>query len=181
MALAMASLLLASCAEFGSLRSDVSHLRTDLHTTRETLSQLSARLDELERRQVTMDTAVRQTHAELTQAVEVLLKKALVTESRLSLMEGEKKRVTETARLDRPARQPLSAPQHAAPQENNFTPRSAALNLGMTQEDVRRTLGDPLSVENTGAYIFWQYSPQGNQKYVVFDKVTLQLWGWRGL
>jgi hypothetical protein len=51
----------------------------------------------------------------------------------------------------------------------------------MSQEDVRRTLGDPVSIENAGSYIFWQYSQMSNQKYVVFEKASGQVSGWRGL
>jgi hypothetical protein len=179
-ALAIVPLLLASCAGRGELQSDMTRLRADLHTTTETLSQLVARIDELERRQGAMDSVVQQTQQELTQAVEVLLKKALVTENRLKMMQSEKKQAAEIAKVERQARQP-SEPLNGVVQEKPSAPAMTPLSLGMTQEDVRRTLGNPISVENTGTYIFWQYAPQGNQKYVVFDKSTLQLWGWRGL
>ena len=181
LALVIAPCVLGSCAELGGFRSDISHLRADLHSTTEALSQLMTRVDELERRQVATDNTVRQTQQELTQAVDVLLKKALVTENRLLSMASEKKPPADTAKLDRQVRQRTSESPPVAAHENNSVPEATPLSLGMSQEDVRRTLGDPISVENTGAYIFWQYSLQNNQKYVVFDKITQQLWGWRGL
>lgn len=61
---------------------DIARLRADLHANTQTLSQLSVRVDELERRQADMESAVRQTQRELSQAIDVLLKKALITENR---------------------------------------------------------------------------------------------------
>jgi hypothetical protein len=181
MALAMAPLVLGSCAELVDLRTDISRLRADLHTNTETLSQLSARVDELERRQVATDNTVRQTQQELTQAIEVLLKKALVTENRLTIIGSERSPSKGTEKPEVQARQQPSETRSAAPQKKNSSQGEMHISLGMTQEDVRRTLGDPISIENAGSYIFWQYSQMSNQKYVVFDKVTLQVWGWRGL
>jgi hypothetical protein len=54
-------------------------------------------------------------------------------------------------------------------------------SLGMTQDEVRRTLGEPISIDNAGAYVFWQYSETRNQKYVIFQKASGQVSGWRGL
>ena len=42
-------------------------------------------------------------------------------------------------------------------------------------------LGEPLSIEEAGSYIFWQYSPRSNQQYVVFERANGQVSGWRGL
>jgi hypothetical protein len=180
MALAIAPLALGSCAELVDLRTDIARLRSDLHTNTETLAQLSARVDDLERRQVATDDTMRQKQQELTQAVAVLLKKALVTENRLSIVESRGNQPKGPERLHRQARQQASETLSAAPHGENSVPERKHLSLGMTQEDVRRTLGDPLSIENTGSYIFWQYSQMTNQKYVVFDQVTRQVWGWRG-
>jgi hypothetical protein len=180
MALAIAPLALGSCAELMDLRPDIARLRSDLHTNTETLAQLSARVDDLERRQVARDDTLRQKQQELTQAVAVLLKKALVTENRLSLIEARGNQPKGTERQHRQARQPPSETLSAAPHGENAGPERKHLSLGMTQEEVRRTLGDPLSIENTGSYIFWQYSQLSDQKYVVFDHATRQVWGWRG-
>ena len=50
----------------------------------------------------------------------------------------------------------------------------------MTQDEVRRMLGDPISIEPVGAYVFWHYSPASNQQYVIFGKMSGQVSGWRG-
>jgi DNA-binding protein H-NS len=180
-ALAIAPLMLGSCAELVELRTDIARLRSDLHANTETLSQLTARLDELERRQATTDSAARQTHQELSQAIEVLLKKALIAENRLARIGSERHQSKGLEKLDSQARQPPSEPQDTSPQGKNPRPGGKHLSLGMTQEDVRRTLGDPISIEDAGSYIFWQYSWLSNQKYVVFDKDSGQVSGWRGL
>jgi hypothetical protein len=181
MVLAIAPLVVGGCAELVGLRTDIARLRADLQTNAETLAQLSARVDELERRQVATDNTVRQTQQELTQAVAVLLKKALVTENRLTIVESRGNQPKATEKPHRQARQQPSEIPGAAPHRENSELERKHLSLGMTQEDVRRTLGDPVSIENTGVYIFWQYSQMNNEKYVVFDRVTLQVWGWRGL
>lgn len=181
MALVIAPLVLGSCAELRPFRADIAQLRSDLHTNAEILSQLAARVDELERRQVATDSTVRQTQQELTQAVEVLLKKALVMESRLTTIKSDRNQSKSTEKSDRLARQQPSEAKSTAPDGQGSPQGGKHLSLGMTQEDVRRTLGDPVSIENTGSYIFWQYSQMNNQKYVLFDKVTRQVWGWRGL
>jgi hypothetical protein len=180
MALAITPLALGSCAELVDLRTDIARLRSDLHTNTETLAQLSARVDDLERGQVATDNTMQQKQQELTQAVAVLLKKALVTENRLTIVESRGNQSKGTERPHRQARQPPSETLSAAPHGENSVPERKHLSLGMTQDEVRRTLGDPLSIENTGAYIFWQYSQMTNQKYVVFEQATGQVWGWRG-
>jgi hypothetical protein len=181
MALAIAPLVLGSCAERLTLQTDIARLRSDLHTNAEILAQLSARVDELERRQVATENTVRQTQQELTQAVAVLLRKALVTADRLTIVESVGSQPKGTQKPPRQAREKPSEAASAAPQGENSVREGIHLSLGMTQEDVRRALGDPVSVENSGSYIFWQYSQMNNRKYVVFDKVTRQVWGWRGL
>jgi K+-sensing histidine kinase KdpD len=180
-ALAIAPLMLGSCAELMETRTDTARLRSDLHANAETLSQLTARLDELERRQATMDSAARQTQQELSQAIEVLLKKALIAENRLTRIGSERPPSKSPEKLESQADQPASETQQ--PAAEGKTPRSTGkqLSLGMTQEEVRRTLGDPISVEAAGSYIFWQYSQVNNLKYVVFEKASGQVSGWRGL
>jgi hypothetical protein len=181
-ALLITPLLLGSCAGVGDLRTDLASLRADLSTHTAALSQLSARVDELEQRQAATDRTVRQTQQdvrqsqrELTQAIEVLLKKALMMERRLTTSGSGRAQSKVTETLDRQARKQPSEAQNAAPLGVKL------ISLGMTQEDVRRTLGDPISIDHTSSYIFWQYSELSNQKYVVFEKVTGQVWGWRGL
>jgi hypothetical protein len=143
--------------------------------------QLEARVDELGRRQVASDKTVGQMRQELSQAIEVLLKRALVTESRLAALGTERNQPKGPENPDRQVRQQSSAMQSAALQGKDSLHGRKHISLGMTQEDVRHSLGEPISVENTGLYIFWQYSQINDRKYVVFDKATLQVAGWRGL
>jgi hypothetical protein len=180
-ALVIAPLVLASCAELGEYRTDIARLRSDLHANAQLLSQLSARVDELERRQAATESATRQTQQKLSQAIEVLLKKALMTEKRRTGRESGRGQSRAAETQERQGRQVQSETQRAAPQGGNSPQGGKHLSLGMTQEDVRRALGDPVSVENAGSYIFWQYSQTSNEKYVVFEKVSGQVSGWRGL
>lgn len=178
-ALVIALVMLGSCAEMGEFRTDIAHLRSDLQANTQTLSQLSARVDALERRQAEAESATRQTQQDLSQAIEVLLRRALVMEDRQSLRE-----------LGRPqtyADDPESQGHHPPPAPPATSLRSGSspsgkkqLSLGMTQDDVRRLLGDPLSIEPVGEYVFWHYSPTGNQHYVIFEKMSGQVSGWRG-
>jgi hypothetical protein len=181
------------------VRADISRLQSDLQTNRETLAQISARIDTLEGRESTLDSAAGKPLQELTQAIEVLLKKALQTENRLTTLEsaGPPSRVPE-----KPAKQPRqssSETKGASVQKGNdhngspFTTQSSPLSLtassptaklmhlGMTQEDVRRALGNPLRTETAGSHIFWHYSRVNNQKYVIFETDTRQVSGWWGL
>ena len=86
----IAPLILGSCAELIEFRTDIAHLRSDLHANSQILSQLSARVNEIERRQADTESAARQTQQELSQAVEVLLRKALMTENRQSTRDPER-------------------------------------------------------------------------------------------
>jgi hypothetical protein len=166
---------LVSCAEFTPLRADISRLRADLHTNSDILAQISARLDQLERRQSIPDPASGQTSQELTQAIEVLLKKALLTESRLTALESGELRSRASEKPDKHARQqPLNT-------RDTSQPRAAPLSLGMTREEVRDILGEPVSTELAGSYTIWQYSQENHQKYVIFENGTGQVWGWWGL
>jgi DNA-binding protein H-NS len=178
--LAIIPLVVGSCAELMDVRMDLASLRADLHTHTEALSQLSARVEDLERRQAAADSTARQTQQELTQAIEVLLKKALVTKDRLSTVESGRSQSKAIERPDRQLRPPASDPPSPAPQLGSFPQEGRRISLGLTQEDVRRMLGDPISIEHAGSYVFWQYSQLRNQKYVVFDKSTSQVSGWRG-
>ena len=74
-------------------RTDIVRLRSDLQANTQALSQLSARMDELERRQADAENAARQTQQDLSQAIEVLLRKALIAEDRQSTRESRKEPV----------------------------------------------------------------------------------------
>jgi hypothetical protein len=166
---------LVSCAEFTPLPADISRLQADLHTNSETLTQISARVDQLERRQSIPDHPSGQTSQELTQAIEVLLKKALLTESRLTALESAQ---LSTRAPEKPAQRARQQP----PDPGDTSRREATpLSLGMTREEVRSALGDPVSTELAGSYIIWQYSQENHQKYVIFEDGTGQVWGWWGL
>jgi Big-like domain-containing protein len=52
------------------------------------------------------------------------------------------------------------------------------LHLGMSQAEVRALLGEPVSVEETLAFVFWHY---GAEAYVVFDERTGRVHGWLGV
>jgi hypothetical protein len=172
---AIVPLLLGSCAELTEYRADLTQLRADLLANNQFLTQLSARVDALENHQANTESTVRHTQQELSQAIEVLLRRALVKENHQITRESGKSQAKETDTLEGPANPLAFETQRAS------SPGEKQLSLGMTQEDVRRTLGDPVSIEHAGAYIFWQYSPMSNQQYVVFEKASGQVSGWRGL
>jgi len=173
--IAITPFLLASCAELAEYRTDIAQLRSDLQANMQLLAQLSARVDALESRQAATESTAQHMQQELSQAVEVLLKKALVKETRqISRNPGR----TPSTDGDLPERQASPLAYEA---QRALSPGGKHLNLGMTQDEVRRTLGDPVSIEDAGAFIFWQYSRLNNQNYVVFDKASGQVSGWRGL
>ena len=180
-ALAIASLMLGSCAELVEFRTDIARLRSDLQANTQVLSQLSARVDELERRQADAESATRQTQQDLSQAIEVLLRKALMTEDRQITRESGKSSA-EGYLKSRRARHASSQlrRQGTSSRGVNSHPGRKQLSLGMTQDDVRRMLGDPISIEPVGPYVFWHYSPMSNQQYVIFDNRSGQVSGWRG-
>jgi hypothetical protein len=180
MALVISLVMLGGCAELIEFRTDIAHLRSDLHTTTQALSQLSARMDELERRQADAEGAARQTQQDLSQAVEVLLRKALITEDRQSTRDSGKSQSKETAKPESQTRELLAEGSGASSRGDNFRSGRKQLSLGMTQDDVRRMLGDPVSIEPVGEYVFWHYSPMRNQQYVIFGKMSGQVSGWRG-
>jgi hypothetical protein len=179
-ALAIAPLMLGSCADLIEFRMDISGLRSDLHANTQVLSQLSARVDELERRQADAESAARQTQQDLSQAIEVLLRKALMTEDRQITRELGKSQSKDAETPESQARQLPAAAPGASSRGRNPSPGSKQLSLGMTQDDVRRMLGDPISIEPVGSYVFWHYSHMSNQQYVIFEKMSGQVSGWRG-
>jgi hypothetical protein len=181
MALAIAPLILGSCADLIEFRSDIARLRSDLHANTQILSQLSARVDELERRQAATESASQQTQQELSQAIEVLLKRALIADNRKAIRESGRSQSMEGEKPEKEVQQRPEATQRAAPLGRKSAQGEKRLSLGMTQEEVRRMLGEPLSIEEAGSYIFWQYSPRSNQQYVVFERASGQVSGWLGL
>jgi hypothetical protein len=178
--LAIAPLMLGSCAELIEFRTDIGRLRSDLHANTQVLSQLSARVDELDRRQADAESAARQTQQDLSQAIEVLLRKALMTEDRQITRELGKSQSQDAETPESQARQLPAAAPGASSRGRNPSPGSKQLSLGMTQDDVRRMLGDPISIEPVGSYVFWHYSHMSNQQYVIFEKMSGQVSGWRG-
>ena len=105
MALAIAPLMLGSCAELVEFRTDIARLRSDLQANTQVLSQLSAQVDELERRQADAESAARQTQQDLSQAIEVLLRKALMTEDRQITRESGKSQSKDAEKPESQARQ----------------------------------------------------------------------------
>jgi hypothetical protein len=179
-ALAIGPLMLGSCADLIEFRTDIGRLRSDLHANTQVLSQLSARVDELERHQADAESAARQTQQDLSQAIELLLRKALMTEDRQITRESGKSQPKDAEKPESQAGQLPAATQGASSRGGNFHPGRKQLSLGMTQDDVRRMLGDPISIEPVGSYVFWHYSPTSNQQYVIFEKMSGQVSGWRG-
>jgi hypothetical protein len=196
------ALALAGCAEFNEfrgLRTDIAHLRSDLSAHSETLATLASRVDQLERRESITNRGAGQSPQELTRAVDVLLKKALETESRLNTIEDTRPLVRAPEKSPKPARQPVSeakapaAPRGNAQNGSTLPDQTAAtsqkkasrgakdISIGMTPDEVRRALGDPISTEMSESYVFWHYSQVANQKYVIFEKDTGEVSGWWGI
>jgi SmpA / OmlA family len=174
-ALVIVALGMVSCAEFTPLPSDINRLQADLRANSELLAQISARVDQLERRQSISDHPSGQTSHELAQAIEVLLKKALLTEGRLTALESGELRSRVQVKPNKPV------PQQRLNTSDAPHPEAVALSLGMTREEVRRILGEPVSTEMAGSYTIWQYSQENHQKYVIFENSSGQVWGWWGL
>jgi hypothetical protein len=61
----------------------------------------------------------------------------------------------------------------------NWQPGRKQLSLGMSQDEVRHLLGEPLGIEPVGPYVFWHYSPLRNHQYIIFDNTSGQVLGWR--
>jgi hypothetical protein len=140
-------------------------------------------MDALERRQGEAESNARQTQQDLSQAIEVLLRKALITEDRQSTRDSGKNQSYTTEKPEGQSRELSAGKQRASSRGGNFRPGRQQLSLGMTQDDVRRMLGEPISIEPVGAYVFWHYSPMSTQQqqYVIFAKMSGQVSGWRGL
>jgi hypothetical protein len=181
MTLAIAVVILGSCADLSEFRTDIAHLRSDLHANTQVLSQLSARMDEIERRQGEAESAARQKQQDLSQAIEVLLRKALITEDRRFTRDSRKSQSHENEKPEGQARELSAGGEEASSRGGDFRSGRKQLSLGMTQDDVRRVLGEPVSIEPVGAYVFWHYSPMSNQQYVIFEKMSGRVSGWRGL
>jgi SmpA / OmlA family len=177
-ALVIALLMLGSCAEIGEFRTDIGRLRSDLQANTQTVAQLSARVDALERRQIEAESAARQTQQDLSQAIEVLLKRALVMEDRQSVRELARPQ-TRSDDAESRGHHPTPAPPVTSLRGGTTPSGKKQLSLGMTQDDVRRLLGEPLSIEPVGEYVFWHYSATGNQHYVIFERMSGQVSGWR--
>jgi hypothetical protein len=78
------------------------------------------------------------------------------------------------------ARAPSAGGQEAPSRGGASRPGARQLSLGLTQDEVRRRLGDPARIEPAGAYVFWHYSPTGDRHYVIFEQPSGQVSGWRG-
>ena len=201
-AVATLALALAGCAElneFRGLRTDIAHLRSDLNAHSETLATIASRVDQLERRDSITSRGAGQSPQELTRAVDVLLKKALETESRLNTIEDTRSVVRAPEKSPKPPRQPVSEAklpmaQRGNDQNGSTLPNQATvisqkkvsrgakeISLGMTPDEVRHALGDPISTDISESYIFWHYSQVANQKYVIFEKDTGEVSGWWGI
>ena len=168
---ASALVMWGCCAELSEFRTDITHLRLDLHATTQVLSQLSARMDALERRQGEAESDVRQTQHDLS--------KALSTKGRQLTRDSGKRQSPATEQPEGQARELAAGRQGASSRGGHVQPGRSPLSLGMTQDEVRHRLGDPLGIEPVGAYVFWHYSPMRNHRYVIFEHMSGQVSGWR--
>jgi hypothetical protein len=89
-------------------------------------------------------------------------------------------RVTVTRVKERP--QPLAPADEprepiAAGRRTVQSPRPS-LHLGMSQSEVRALLGEPVSIEDTAEFVFWNYGPEA---YVVFERGAGHVHGWVGV
>ncbi|HXH14295.1 MAG TPA: hypothetical protein VNP04_31605 [Alphaproteobacteria bacterium] len=174
-AVVLCGLGVVSCAELHEVQSDMIRLRADLQAHQAALAALAQRVETVERQVVAADKAGAHPSQEVQQAVEILLKKALEIDTRMAQLETAQVASRRSERPPQPSPQP---PQEARSEAVN---ERRELNLGMTQEEVRRLFGAPLRTEYAGPYIFWQYAPLRDQKYVVFDREGGRVSGWRGL
>lgn len=171
-------LVLSGCAGQEAFRSAVTRVSTDQSSQSIALAMFAERLDGVERRLNADAHDTEQFRQELKAAVEVLLKKALVIDNRLTSLESALTALSATKHSGKaalPVKRQESAVNGAA------DPRAPRLSLGMTQEDVRRILGHPIDAERAGEYIFWYYSHLKNNAYVVFEQSNGRVSGWLGL
>jgi hypothetical protein len=176
-ALASALVLLGGCADLSEFRTDLSHVRADLHATTQGLSQLSARMDALERRQGEAESAARHTHQDLSQAMEAL-SKALSPKGPQITRGARKSLSPKPAKPEGQARELSAGGPEAASRGGNVRPGRRQLRLGMTPDEVRHKLGEPLRIEPAGAYVVWHYAPISTQQYVIFEHLSGQVAGW---
>jgi hypothetical protein len=54
------------------------------------------------------------------------------------------------------------------------------LQAGISQAEVHNLLGEPVSVDDTPDFVYWQYGTEKYTSYVYFDKDTGRLRGWLG-
>jgi hypothetical protein len=174
-AVAMWGVGLVGCAELGAIRSEMARLRADLMAYHTAMESLTERVQAIEQRGATSESGVAHPSHDLQQGVEVLLKKALEIDVRVSQLEATKN-VGSRAPMPRP-----SPPKSALEERGPTIDKRQEISLGMTQEEVRQIIGDPLRTEYAGDYIFWHYSPLSYQKYVVFERENGRVSGWLGL
>lgn len=175
LALALYSVGVVGCADRGEIRSEMARLRADLTAHNAAMASLTERVQAIERQVVPPASGAVYTAHEWQQAIEVLLKKALEVDVRLSQLE-----VMKTA-APPPEKPRPSTPKPAIEAPRYTGERRKEISLGMVQEEVRRIFGDPLRTEYAGDYIFWHYSSVNNQKYVVFERDGGRVSGWSGL
>jgi cell division protein FtsB len=173
-ALAVCGLGVVGCANLGELRADLMRLRADLQAQQTAMASLAERVNAIERGTATSNGGAGPTARELQQAVDVLLKKALALDLRVAQLETAKPAAPRSEKERRPPPPPMQS-------RGNAVDDPKRINLGMTQEDVRRILGDPVRTEYAERYIFWLYSPASDQKYVVFERQDGRVSGWVGL
>jgi hypothetical protein len=177
----MAPFLLVGCAELVEFRTDITRLQSDFQANAQALSQLSARMDDLERRQADAESAARQTQQDLARAIEGPLSKAPMTKDRQLSPKSGKSAPKDTERPESRARQHSAMGQEASARGKNSHQEPKQLSLGMNQDDVRRIWGQPINIEPVGPYLFWHYAPMSKQQYIILDKMSGEVLGWRGL
>jgi hypothetical protein len=137
-------------------------------------------MDALERRQGEAESIARQTHQDLSQAIEARPKKAVIPKSRQITRDPGKGQSPEPATPGSRARGFATGGQEASARGGKVRPGGRELRPGMTQDEVRRLLGEPISIEPMGAYVFWHYSPMSTQQYVIFEHLSGRVVSWRG-
>jgi hypothetical protein len=162
------------CAELGGVRSELARLRADLSAHHAAMASLTQRVHAVEQQLATSESGAAHTSHEWQQAIEVLLKKALEIDVRVARLETTKSTASH-APMPHPS-PPMSGLEEPGP----VIDKRQEISLGMTQEEVRQIVGDPLRAEYAGEYIFWHYAVN-HQKYVVFERESGLVSGWLGL